>query len=600
MKQRIDSSRMLPAMARGALLGALPAPGVAIWAQLVNPWFLDAPLLYVLLVGLPGALLGAVFGLLLNRFLGKGALHNLCPLSLAVLLLLPAGLGFLWPRPEPRNDVKLLVFGVDGATFDVMKLMWQDLPTFKKVRDQGAIAVLNSMEPMFSPLLWTTISTGKPPEEHGVHGFHVQASDCQAARFWEIMMDAGVRLGVYKWLVTYPPQDMGEGFLVPGWLAPEAQTWPSDLSFIKELELSRRLKRHKVASRRSNLALLVDGVRHGLRFSTVLYAVRVTLQEKILSPDPNRSNANGQFIRVQMDRDVFVWALHEFKPQVVTFTDYATDAIGHRFWKYYEPGAFSDVTAADAKRWGDTLRQAYRQADSVLGELLDEVGRQANLVVVSDHGFQAVETDGAGRFFAPLTEKLKALVEANTGPAEVTRLGHKVVVTLLGENPDLKRLVVFLRTLRLSSTGEPLYKWEPMVGDVRSLGLTIRDEWVSEDRIRQDTVSGLPLSDFIKPTEVYSGVHAPDGVFMAAGPSIPSGGTLDDLNLVDVAPTLLALLGLPQASDMEGTVPDEILDRLPVLPQGPDSYDHLALGRRLDKGAAGVNEEQLRALGYME
>jgi predicted AlkP superfamily phosphohydrolase/phosphomutase len=59
-----------------------------------------------------------------------------------------------------------------------------------------------------------------------------------------------------------------------------------------------------------------------------------------------------------------------------------------------------------------------------------------------------------------------------------------------------------------------------------------------------------------------SGTHAgaPDGFFMAVGDGVKAGATLGGASILDVAPTLLYLMGLPVARDMEGRVLTEILD----------------------------------------
>jgi predicted AlkP superfamily phosphohydrolase/phosphomutase len=59
-----------------------------------------------------------------------------------------------------------------------------------------------------------------------------------------------------------------------------------------------------------------------------------------------------------------------------------------------------------------------------------------------------------------------------------------------------------------------------------------------------------------------SGTHAgaPDGFLMAVGDGVKPGATLRDASILDVAPTILYLMGLPVARDMEGRVLTEILD----------------------------------------
>jgi hypothetical protein len=587
------------ALLASGLAGALCVAPV-LWAQSRNPWFLDRPGLWLLVAVLPTALLGALAGVVLRRWLGRAPL-------LAALLVGLCGwassplVGALWPRPAAVEEVKLLIVGIDGATFDLLDPMMGDLPTLAGLVQRGVRADLQASEPMFSPLLWTTLSTGKLPEEHGVHGFNVHADACRAARFWEIMEDSGLRTGIYKWLVTYPPQQLST-FQVPAWLAPAPETWPADLSFIKEIELSRRLKRKQVQATRSNGALALEGLNRGFRFGTLFAAARFSLSERLLGTDPERAHRDGQLIRVMMDRDLFVWLLHEHRPEVVSFTDYATDAIGHRFWKYHQPELFDGVPPVGVERWGDSLERAYLQADAVLAELLAQVGPDARIVVLSDHGFQALRGDDSGLFFAPRTERLRDLLAERVGPVEVAKLGHKIVVTPTGDDPELakERAVTVLEGLIQASTGEPFYRWEPVADDPRSIGLTLQDERVTRERLESDSVAGEPLGDFVRLTEAYSGIHERDGIFVASGPGIAQGVRLDPMGQLDVAPTLLSLVDLPASLDMRGSVPLALYAQLPALPEGPASYDDLVRQRALVGGQEGSNEEALRALGYID
>ena len=253
----------------GFLLGSLPGLLFLIWASLVNPFFLDAPCSYffwaLLVPSLPAVAIGV---LLVNkgkvRAPGRRALLG----GFGAIGLL---LAFASCRPRPAvENTKLLVVGWDGATFSqIDPLVSEDrLPEMASLRAQGTSAVLRSMEPMFSPLLWTTMATGKTPDEHGVRGFSVHASDVSTPRFWDLVEDSGDGIGIYKWLVTYPPRSV-KGFIVPAWLAPSPLTWPSSLSVVKEIELSNRLERKELQSTRSGLGLLLDGIRQGFRWSTV-------------------------------------------------------------------------------------------------------------------------------------------------------------------------------------------------------------------------------------------------------------------------------------------------------------------------------------------
>ncbi len=574
----------------GATIGALPATAFGAWAGWVNPWFHDDPVAFLLLALLPGAALGALVGALVGRGSGGG------PLALIQISLL-AGV-MLRPRPIPV-PLDLLVFGIDGATWSLADRL--ALPHLESLQSEGGRAVLNSADPMFSPLLWTTMATGKRPEDHGIRGFRTRSDLSDAARFWEIAGDRSV--GTWKWLVTWPPEprDAG-GFQVPAWLAPEPDTWPDSLSFVKEIELSRRLKRKRIGAVRPAWRLALAGVPEGLRFSTLLQAARWSLHERMNHPDPLERASTLQLLRVWIDRDVFITQLHRHRPSIATFTTYATDALGHTHW-----GLMADCTdlvpavgeGGGCPAWATAIPDAYQQADAVLGEILGDLQPGAAVMVVSDHGFRSMDASDSARYFAPLTERLRDRASEVVGPLDAARLGHKVILLLQGDDRETQRLALetWLGGLEQASTGAPFYRWEPLPDDPDSIGLTLSDERVDAERLATDTVGGEPLSDYVKLTEAYSGEHERAGMLIVRCGGVTAGSRLPDAELLDVTPTLLGIVGIPAALDMPGAaLCGEAGPRV-------ETYDHLAPTTRNPGGAASsddVNTELLQQLGYIE
>ena len=60
------------------------------------------------------------------------------------------------------------------------------------------------------------------------------------------------------------------------------------------------------------------------------------------------------------------------------------------------------------------------------------------------------------------------------------------------------------------------------------------------------------------------GTHRVEGILIANGPHIRRGGSATG-RIVDIAPTLLAALGLKVPSDMEGSVLTDLFDRMPTV-----------------------------------
>jgi predicted AlkP superfamily phosphohydrolase/phosphomutase len=84
----------------------------------------------------------------------------------------------------------------------------------------------------------------------------------------------------------------------------------------------------------------------------------------------------------------------------------------------------------------------------------------------------------------------------------------------------------------------------------------------------------IGLHDFsthkvISPSFGPTGDHRMEGVFIAAGPTIRAGAVPRNATLLDIAPTILHLLGVPVPGDMDGRVLAEVIGPVPSRPHLP-------------------------------
>jgi hypothetical protein len=598
---------MTKTRAQGALAGAALAglPGVAavLGVELVNPAFVDLPfLVWALAVAAPGAL-GAAIGAVVK------APARRWPAALALTSAAAVFGAGIDDGVRPIEGLELLVVGIDGVTWkEVDPLVAKgDLQTLDRLRKEGASGTMKAHEPLFSPLLWASLGTGFDPEQHGIRGFKVHATDTRVPRFFDIAeYGASKRIGMYKWLVTWPPRELEHGgFMVPAWLAPSPETAPPELSFIKEIELSRRLKRQRTVATRSAAELGWEGITHGFRFSTAASAAVWSLRERFTRPREEDRERDLNFLRAAMDHDVFLWSMRHYQPSVASFTYYQTDALGHVFWKYHEPEKFPGVPPDMVAEYGEAVRDAYRQSDAFLATFLRLVPEGGRVVVVSDHGFQALD-ERTGALASPKTGHLEQRLNAEVGPIQIARVGTKI--TLVPDcadgappecAPDLRaRALTWVEGRIQKSTGETLYKWEPVPDDPNALAIKLRQEHLPESLLTTDTVDGEPLSEWVGKNEHYSGDHDPYGIFVAWGPGVTPGATAN-VDILDVAPTLLAAIGLPKGADMVGTVPDSVWDAPPPGPSWAPIMNKLKYPGQAPK-EDDVNTEMLEALGYIE
>jgi predicted AlkP superfamily phosphohydrolase/phosphomutase len=120
-----------------------------------------------------------------------------------------------------------------------------------------------------------------------------------------------------------------------------------------------------------------------------------------------------------------------------------------------------------------------------------------------------------------------------------------------------------------------------------------------------------PIGPIITPIERYtletwSGLHRMNGTLIMWGKDVLPGARIEGARIVDPAPTLLYLLGLPVPKDMDGRVLSEALAPA-LLSSRPieyrDSLDRGTDGERggyLDQDEEEQIREALRGFGYIE
>ena len=146
--------------------------------------------------------------------------------------------------------------------------------------------------------------------------------------------------------------------------------------------------------------------------------------------------------------------------------------------------------------YGDAIPAAYRQADQILGEVMALLGPESHLVLVSDHGFQALRPGEGKAFFAPLTARLQERISAEVGPVDISRMGAKLNVGLVDDALEPAAAREYIESL-LAADGRPFFRVDEVPGNERALGLTLTDEDLTEEKIAAGTVGGEPLADYV-------------------------------------------------------------------------------------------------------
>lgn len=314
-------------------------------------------------------------------------------LALGVLVTLAAALAL--GTCASRRPARVVVLGIDGldpATIDLL-LSEGKLPNFARLRRDGAYGRLQSMHPLLSPVIWTTIATGKTPDQHGIG--HFTAENQKTGE--QLPVTSRMRRVKALWNML---SDKGRKVAVVGWWA----TWPAES--VDGLVVSDHTCYHFLFRQGQDAAKDQGGITHPPElFERIRPLVRrpadVTAEEAARYIDVAPAELARPF---DFDDDVahFKWALasaesyrkiglrlwKEERPAALFAYIEGVDSTSHLFGHLFRGQGFSGELAEQQRKFGRAVEQMYLYADEVVGDYLDALGRDGTLVVLSDHGFE--------------------------------------------------------------------------------------------------------------------------------------------------------------------------------------------------------------------
>jgi len=363
--------------------------------------------------------------------------------ALAVALAAPLVAGSC-AEPPGRGlpPGRVLVLGLDGATWDVILPMIEagELPNLRAVWERSIRGVLRTRRPVESPVVWTTVFTGKLPEEHGVVSWEQsQASYRRVRALWEMTTARGLRTDVLNVPGSWPPDPVA-GVMLSGFPIPDASRIGTGAVLgIDDLGDERtpgayRLSAGEIAERFEALAdgewspwfagrSIGPGMHGVLRIKRLdarrLYAspyyrtdgglgiaqppeILATLRDELGADYIAEGPGWSLFDRPETPGYLYEHLLQVFDLQCRTAERFAAgdwdlfiyvatliDRVSHPYWAYFHPEDYRDVDPLQVERHGDTVRESYRESDRRLGSLLAAARGEYYLVVASDHGFQS-------------------------------------------------------------------------------------------------------------------------------------------------------------------------------------------------------------------
>jgi tetratricopeptide (TPR) repeat protein len=289
---------------------------------------------------------------------------------------------------------RVIVLGLDGLDPEAVDLLMAEgrLPHLARLRQHGAYGRLRSSKPLLSPVIWTTIATGKPPLEHGI-GHFVAVNEKTGEQLpatsqmrrvkaiWNILSDAGRTVGVVGWWATWPAET------VRGTIVSDHTCY----HFLFTDGVGGDAGSVGVISPPESAAGLLPLVRRpgDLTAEDVAPFVRVSPEEleRPFDFDDDLGHFKWALATAHTYRDIGVRLWTRQRPDLLMVYIEGVDSTSHLFGHLFRATGLSGELAEQQRRYGKAVEEMYGYADRLVGEFVDALDDDTTLVVLSDHGF---------------------------------------------------------------------------------------------------------------------------------------------------------------------------------------------------------------------
>jgi predicted AlkP superfamily phosphohydrolase/phosphomutase len=543
------------------------------------------------------------------------------------------------------------------------------MPNLAKLMKAGVSGTLESILPPITPPAWTSFMTGKNPGKHGIFHFveteyggyamkYANATSRRSPTVWKLLNNAGYSVGTMNIPFTYPPEPLN-GFQISGMDTP-SETSP----FIHPPELREELVKHlggiqldlrflgamSTDERRNQVLaemeqmdnqwtkaalyllenhpqdvmmfvfMSIDTVQHyfwqHMDKGHFLHDLKLAPKfgDAVRKVYERLDAAAGQIIdRLPPETTLFVVSDHGGGP-VVDRTIFLNRYLAQLGLLHYD-----EKTTSGIRRLGKKL---LRVSFSALRSTL--TSRQKSRLAMLFPKIRQKSEMAYSSFTSIDWSRTKAYC------SEVLASPPSIWINLKGVKPQgivdpgdydalVASIIEKLAELKDPRSGKPVInrvyrRNEIFHGPFSREGADLVLDWWSEDSLfssqpsfPEDTGKPALIIREHRPSETseWGGTHRLYGIVIAGGPAFKSGAEIANARLIDIAPTLLHLLGVAVPEDMDGKVlasafqPDFLLAR-PIrssAASGTSATDRPS--GYTDEEAAKV-EERLQALGYLE
>jgi predicted AlkP superfamily phosphohydrolase/phosphomutase len=572
---------------------------------------------------------------------------------------------------EKAGMNRVLIIGLDGATFELITPWTQEgkLRHLGHLLKTGAHGALQSTIPPMSPPAWTSFMTGKNPGKHGVFDFtarkpysyeieFVNARWRKAETLWKILSDAEKRVCVLGVPMTYPPEQVNgvmiSGIDTPatGGMADATAFYPPELHH----EIGTKLGGYLISP---NLKAFADH-----QCEAMVEAALQTVERKMDSALYLLAKEPWDCFMITIgETDGIAHRLWKYHDKYSPLSDEHSS-------RYQGPDPILSIYEKVDQYIGELCTKASDDYTIIVMSDHGHGGNGSKSIFLNtwleEHGLLRFRTNTNGKMLPALVEaaktigikvvpsSLKRMVFRNTQLAnklessarfgridwrhsqaysEETPYFPSIWVNLHGREPDgivmpgkeyeevRDEIIDTLGKWSDPSTGQRLvsnvHKRENLYSGAsveKFPDLII--EWNHPDGysyLFKSSSSGkrprIPIRqlDAQERRHVKSGDHRDHGIFIASGQDIRQPMLLTETAIIDLAPTILHLLGLPVPESMDGRVLTEVFrpkssaSRAVVYTDRSEAQgDSSELPRAYTPDEAEAIRIRLQGLGYIE
>jgi predicted AlkP superfamily phosphohydrolase/phosphomutase/tetratricopeptide (TPR) repeat protein len=283
---------------------------------------------------------------------------------------------------------KVLLVGWDAADWKVIRPLMEagKMPHVRHLVENGVAGQIATLRPPLSPMLWTSIATGKRPFKHGIHGFSEPAPGGRGVQpvtnlsrkskaLWNILNQNDLRSVVIGWWPSHPAEPI-DGVMVSDRFhragGPLDEGWPPVAHAVHPPDLA---------------GILADLRMHPDIVTQEMVEEFIPLAREI---DQDKDKRLGLLMRTIAEcmsiHSAAIWLLNNRPWDFFTVYYDAIDHFCHGFMRYHPPRQ-SWIPECDFELYNGVVSTAYRFHDRLLGDLLKKAGDDTVIILMSDHGF---------------------------------------------------------------------------------------------------------------------------------------------------------------------------------------------------------------------